>query len=65
MADHSEIGTSIVDITNPTGIYNKRDIVADSTEISSKVVRTMIHMREGPSSSDMQTVTTQGPTIQE
>ena len=65
MADHSAIGTSIIDITNPTGICDKRDLVADSVEIGSKVVHMTIHMREGPSSSDMQMVTTQGPTRQE
>ncbi|SOV01837.1 uncharacterized protein UDID_18810 [Ustilago sp. UG-2017a] len=33
MADPSEIGTSIVDITNPTRICDKRDLGADSVEI--------------------------------
>jgi len=65
MADPSEIGTSIVDITNPTRICNKRDLGADSAEIGSKVVHTTIHTREGLSSSDTQMVTTQGPTRQE
>ena len=55
MTDHSKIGMSIIHIMNPARICSKQDCVTDSTEISSKDVCMMIHMRGGPSSAGPRT----------